>query len=63
MDNVKGNDVLPIRGGRRGRGGLTANQASGRRLSSPRGGGRAWINGREVGGADKRWAHLQTSYD
>ena len=23
---------------------------AGRRLSSPRGGGRAWINGREVGG-------------
>ena len=34
-----------------------------RRLSSPRGGGRAWINGREVGGADPRYAHLSRSYD
>jgi len=25
--------------------------------------GRAWINGREVGGADPRWAHLSRSYD
>lgn len=29
-----------------------------RRLHPPRGGGRAWINGREVGGADPRYAHL-----
>lgn len=34
-----------------------------RRLNSPRGGGRAWINGREVGGSDPRWAHLSSSYD
>ena len=34
-----------------------------RRLSSPRGGGRAWINGREVGGADSRYAHLASIYD
>jgi hypothetical protein len=26
-------------------------------------GGRAWINGREVGGADARFAHLNRSYD
>lgn len=26
-------------------------------------GGRAWINGREVGGADHRYAHLARSYD
>ena len=25
--------------------------------------GRAWINGREVGGADPRFAHLAGSYD
>jgi hypothetical protein len=25
--------------------------------------GRAWINGDEVGGADPRFAHLNTSYD
>ncbi len=34
-----------------------------RRLTSPRGGGRAWINGREVGGADPRYAHLATIND
>ncbi|MFL5894841.1 MAG: hypothetical protein ACJ76Z_06970 [Thermoleophilaceae bacterium] len=26
-------------------------------------GGRAWINGREVGGTDPRFAHLNRSYD
>jgi hypothetical protein len=26
-------------------------------------GGRAWINGREVGGPDPRFAHLDRSYD
>jgi hypothetical protein len=25
--------------------------------------GRAWINGREVGGTDPRWSHLTRSYD
>ena len=25
--------------------------------------GRAWINGKEVGGADPRFAHLDRSYD
>jgi hypothetical protein len=25
--------------------------------------GRAWINGREVGGTDKRFAHLSRSHD
>jgi len=34
-----------------------------RRLHSPRGGGRAWINGCEVGGSDPRYAHLSRSYD
>lgn len=26
-------------------------------------GGRAWINGEEVGGVDPRFAHLSASYD
>ncbi len=26
-------------------------------------GGRAWINGREVGGTDRRFAHLGRSHD
>ena len=35
-----------------------------RRLDSlPRGGGRAWINGREVGGSDARYGHLAQSHD
>lgn len=38
-------------------------QEPGRRLPSPRGGGRAWINGREVGGGDQRYVHLNASYD
>jgi hypothetical protein len=33
------------------------------RRVSPRPSGRAWINGREVGGRDARFAHLEGSYD
>ena len=32
-----------------------------RRLDRPT--GRAWLNGREVGGADPRYAHLSRSHD
>ena len=34
-----------------------------RHLDSPRRGGRAWINGREVGGLDPRFLHLGQSFD
>ena len=34
-----------------------------RSLSSSGGRGRAWINGREVGGEHARFAHLSRSYD
>ena len=34
-----------------------------RRLDSPSPSGRAWINGREVGGADPRYVHLGRTYD
>ncbi len=34
-----------------------------RGLPSPQGRGRAWINGREVGGRDPRYAHLSSSHD
>ena len=35
-----------------------------RRLDAlPRGGGRAWVNGREVGGPDARFGHLAHSHD
>jgi hypothetical protein len=34
-----------------------------RDLASPRAGGRVWLNGREVGGADPRYTHLETSHD
>ncbi len=35
-----------------------------RRALAPRSGsGRAWINGREVGGQNPRYAHLHRSYD
>ena len=30
---------------------------------APRLGGRAWINGEEVGGVDPRFAHLSASHD
>jgi hypothetical protein len=33
-----------------------------RELANPRV-GRAWINGREVGGVDSRYRHLADSYD
>lgn len=34
-----------------------------RRLTLLGSGGRAWINGREVGGTDPRWVHLTRSHD
>lgn len=34
-----------------------------RRLDPARTRGRAWINGREAGGTDSRYAHLGQSYD
>jgi len=43
---------------RAGRAGLRALPAPAERVL-----GRAWINGREVGGADARYAHLAGSYD
>lgn len=36
---------------------------AGRRVNPSRRGGRAWINGREVGGPDPRYAHLAGTYD
>jgi hypothetical protein len=36
---------------------------SGRELGAHRVGGRAWLNGREVGGADPRYVHLEASHD
>jgi hypothetical protein len=37
--------------------------AARRRLGAPAPRGRAWINGREVGGPDPRWSHLGRSHD
>jgi hypothetical protein len=34
-----------------------------RELATRRGGGRAWLNGREAGGADPRYTHLEASHD
>jgi hypothetical protein len=34
-----------------------------RELATHRVGGRAWLNGREVGGANPRHAHLEASHD
>jgi len=34
-----------------------------RELATHQVGGRAWLNGREVGGADPRYMHLEASHD
>jgi hypothetical protein len=34
-----------------------------RELATQRVGGRAWLNGRELGGADPRYTHLEASDD
>ena len=34
-----------------------------RKLATHRVGGRAWLNGREVGGTDPRYTHLEASHD
>ncbi len=34
-----------------------------RELATQRVGGRAWLNGREVGGTDPRYMHLEASHD
>jgi hypothetical protein len=34
-----------------------------RELATHRAGGRAWLNGREAGGADPRYTHLEASHD
>lgn len=36
---------------------------SGERGRERRGGGRLWVNGRELGGTDQRFAHLAQSFD
>jgi hypothetical protein len=37
--------------------------ARGERRRRERGGGRVWVNGRELGGTDPRHAHLTASFD
>jgi hypothetical protein len=34
-----------------------------RELATQRVGGRAWLNGREVGGTDPRYMHVEASHD
>jgi hypothetical protein len=41
----------------------TGRQADASRVRALMKGGRAWINGTEVGGTDPRFAHLDRSYD
>jgi hypothetical protein len=36
---------------------------SGERRRQRRSGGRVWVNGRELGGTDARYAHLMQSFD
>lgn len=63
MRDVKGPVRSASRGASRVERPANAVQARDRRLPSPQGVGRAWINGREVGGENRRYAHLQPSYD
>lgn len=63
MGHVTGMERNRLRPGGGRRAPRAAIQQPDRRLPSPRGGGRAWINGREVGGADRRYLHLDFSYD
>ncbi len=42
---------------------IEARRSLARAADRARHGGRAWINGAEVGGADPRFAHLSASYD
>lgn len=51
------------REGSRGRTLSSVIQARRRLDTLPRGGGRAWVNGREVGGPDARFGHLAQSHD
>ena len=57
--------LLPFRDARAPRGrdgggaGRTPREGGALKLKN----GRAWINGREVGGTDPRFAHLNDSYD
>ena len=66
ISNVSGDLQTSPKGRRRERRLERAIEAR-RRLAdsadAPRLGGRAWINGEEVGGADPRFAHLSASYD
>ena len=52
------------RGSNRAEGERRVGRAIGARQGlAPRRVGRAWINGREVGGADPRYLHLSESHD
>ena len=65
MDSVS-RDLKTIPTGRRRERRLERAMEARRRLASAdagRHGGRAWINGEEVGGADPRFAHLSASHD
>lgn len=42
---------------------MVARAVAVRRRIERRAGGRVWINGRELGGPDPRYAHLAASYD
>lgn len=55
--------VLPIDGRRRSTRFRRRPAATRTPAAAVPGGGRAWINGREVGGTDPRYAHLDRSYD
>jgi hypothetical protein len=63
MAAMKPAPVVPLPTGTDRRRRVLHAMAARRRLDEPARRGRAWINGREVGGADPRWSHLGRSHD
>jgi hypothetical protein len=61
MTTMRNPSVVPLPTDRARR--LRLVTAARQRLVAERGRGRAWINGREVGGTDQRFAHLARTYD
>ena len=63
MPPVKPHDPTSLPGTTRHRMVIRVVQARRRLDALPRGAGRAWINGREVGGPDLRFGHLARIHD
>ena len=63
MSRMEPTPVVPLPTGRAREQRVLRAVAARRRLGNEAPRGRAWINGREVGGEDPRYAHLYRSHD